>query len=261
MMTNAHLHYKDSFSYDDFTSQMVCLCAGDADEWGAASSFARAVNDSCGTRRCLVSAGVHPWSLESGETGARNRERLLWQPQKLQPDLWLEQLLKENAADVAAVGECGIDLYTQELKSLLPAQLDVFEKQVALAVRYEKPLVVHCRRSIQYFFKYRAELRKLPSVIFHAFPGTLSECESLLENGLNAFFSFGKGVLRGGKKAAECVVNLPDNRLLLETDAEEAAPALLCDVFKIASELRGVPCEKLEELCARNFCRAYCVKE
>lgn len=267
MMTNAHLHYKDSFSHDDFSSQMVCLCAGNADEWTSALSFACAVNvkkpqccpdsdaqtegficqsssgQSTEKRHCLVSAGVHPWAVEkeSGEP----------------PLCWLERLLKENADEVAAVGECGIDLYTPRLKELLPIQLKVFEAQIELAARYEKPLVIHCRRSIQYFFKYAPRMKKLPAVIFHAFPGTFAECESLLRAGINAYFSFGGVLLRGGKKAVECVAKLPEDRLLLETDDNECAASMIADVFAAAADIRGVPVEELYKACERNFCRAY----
>ncbi|MBO4507035.1 MAG: TatD family hydrolase [Spirochaetaceae bacterium] len=263
MFSNAHLHFKETFSPADFCGQNVCFCAGSAEEFASATSFVQAVNGSgsvslcspaassgelgaagaVGERRALVSAGLHPWTVaeQSGE-----------------PSLgWLERLLQENADEVAAIGECGIDLYTPELKAALPAQLYAFEKQIDLAVRYEKPLVVHCRRSIQYFFEYAPRLKKLRSVIFHAYPGTFAECESLLNRGINAYFSFGGSFLRGGKHAAECVKKLPADRLLLETDDEECAPALLKEVFGAAADIRGTTIEELCVVCANNFRRAF----
>ncbi|MBO4706243.1 MAG: TatD family hydrolase [Spirochaetaceae bacterium] len=259
MFSNAHLHFKETFSPADFCGQNVCFCAGSAEEFASATSFAQAVNGSgsvslsspavtggicaSGERRALVSAGLHPWTVAEA-----SGEPLLG---------WLERLLQENADEVAAIGECGIDLYTPELKAALPAQLNAFEKQIDLATRYEKPLVVHCRRSIQYFFEYAPRLKKLRSVIFHAYPGTLAECESLLNRGINAYFSFGGSFLRGGKHAAECVKKLPADRLLLETDDEECAPALLKEVFGATADICGTTIEELSVVCANNFRHAF----
>jgi TatD DNase family protein len=289
MLTNAHVHFKETFSAADFCGQTVCFCAGSAEEWKRAAEFTRVLNSAdigtcvvgggsaSGEGRALVSAGLHPWSLVPGSVdatgGAANVDAQL---------SWLTELLAHNAADVAAVGECGIDLYTPELKAALPAQLHAFEKQMELAARYEKPLVIHCRRSIQYFFEYAPRLQKLPSVIFHAYPGTLAECESLLWRGINAYFSFGGSfaqkvnalkngehpevhgaqkmqtvVIRGGKHAAECVAQLPADRLLLETDAAESAAELLPAVFRAAAKLRGGSVSELEAVCGENFRRAY----
>ena len=252
MLTNVHLHFDKKYSSSDFDGTAVCFSAGSAEEWSDAASFVSGLKNTSGDGSAsdslaLVSAGLHPWSLESYSTAAAAKKKLLW----------LEELLVDNADEVAAVGECGIDLYSPELKAALPAQIFAFEKQMELAERYKKPLVVHCRRSIQYFFEYAPRLIKLPSVIFHAFPGTLSECESLLKRGLNAYFSFGGSFLRGGKKAAECVDGLPDDRLLLETDADECAPALLQKVYDAAADIRGTTVEKLCAVCENNFRRAF----
>ncbi len=306
MLTNAHVHFKETFSAADFCGQTVCFCAGSAEEWKRAAEFTRVLNSAAsvvpfspsgavgggsasGEGRALVSAGLHPWSLARGSAGATGfaaeAPEIADAASTVSIDArlsWLTELFAHNAADVAAVGECGIDLYTPELKAALPAQLHAFEKQMELAARYEKPLVIHCRRSIQYFFEYAPRLQKLPSVIFHAYPGTLAECESLLWRGINAYFSFGGSfvqkvgstqngehpevhgaqkmqtvVIRGGKHAAECVAQLPADRLLLETDAAESAAELLPAVFRAAAKLRGGSVSELEAVCGENFRRAY----
>ena len=253
MMTNAHLHFLYTYSPSDFKNQMVCFCAGNEAEFGAATSFAQALNDEA--KRCFVCAGIHPWTVadEAGELGEAGNPG-----EPGEPSLgWLERLMQERTDDVAAIGECGIDLYTPRLKERLSLQLKVFEAQMALASRYEKPLVIHCRRSMQYFFKYASSLKKMPAVIFHAFPGTFAECESLLRSGINAYFSFGGVFLRGGKKALECVAKLPDDRLLLETDADEGAPSMIAEVFAAAAEARGTTIEELCVVCEKNFRRAF----
>lgn len=45
------------------------------------------------------------------------------------------------------------------------------------------------------------------------------EAQSLLDRGINGYFSFGKQLLNGNKKASACVCELPSERVLAETDA------------------------------------------
>ena len=49
--------------------------------------------------------------------------------------------------------------------------------------------------------------------------GPSVEAKSLLDRGINAYLSFGKQLLNGNKKAIACVRELPDERILPETDA------------------------------------------
>ena len=63
------------------------------------------------------------------------------------------------------------------------------------------------------------QLKKLPAVLFHSFPENPDAAFSILNHGINAFFSFGKQILNGNKKAIACVKSLPLQNLLLETDA------------------------------------------
>ena len=49
--------------------------------------------------------------------------------------------------------------------------------------------------------------------------GPAAEAASLLNHNINAYFSFGKQLLNGNKKAIACLRELPSERLLAETDA------------------------------------------
>ena len=158
---------------------------------------------------------------------------------------FLEGLLEKEL--VSAVGECGFDLYTEELRNQFTDQKTVFENQLELAMKYNKPLVIHCRKGNHLLFEYTPELKKLPGVLFHSFMGSLVEAESFIKRGIVCYFSFGKQILNGNKKAMEMVSKLSLENLLLETDApfqflkgEKYTP--LRDIQKIyekAVELRG----------------------
>lgn len=137
------------------------------------------------------------------------------------PDLknldFLESLLSSKKID--AVGEAGFDFFTEEFKSREAEQKTAFEAQLELCKKYCKPVVLHGRKCNDRFFYYSKELSKLPGVIFHSYMGTFDEAVSLLSKGINGYFSFGKQILNGNKKAIDCVSKLEADRLLLETDA------------------------------------------
>ena len=169
------------------------------------------------------------------------------------------------AKKIVAIGECGFDFFTPEFKSTAKEQSVVFEAQLALAQKFDLPLVLHLRKSIEKIFSYSKELKKVPAVVFHSFPGTLREAISLKNHGIRAFFSFGKPILNGKKSAIDCVKNLPIENLLFETDAPYQTlkdeiftnPKDIKRVFERAGELRSVPIEWFSERIYENFSAAF----
>ena len=135
----------------------------------------------------------------------------------LENALFLEQLLEKN--EICAVGETGFDLFTDEFKVTLEKQKEVWQIQLELARKFSRPLVIHCRKAMNFIFADSRQLKKLPAVLFHSFPENPDAAFSILNHGINAFFSFGKQILNGNKKAIACVKSLPLQNLLLETDA------------------------------------------
>ena len=120
---------------------------------------------------------------------------------------------------VFAIGECGFDLFTDEYKSTFAEQNELWNAQLELAIKYDKPIIVHCRKGMCHIFESIEKLKKIRAVIFHSFSGSVTEAISLRKKGVNAFFSFGKPILNGNKNATDCVKNLPLEWLLLETDS------------------------------------------
>ena len=130
---------------------------------------------------------------------------------------FLEELLSKNL--ISFIGEAGFDYFTDEFKAAACLQEEIWNIQLELALKYNKGLVVHCRKANHKLFEYSKQLRRLPEVLFHSFMGSPVEAKSLLERGINAYFSFGKQLLNGNKKVISCVQELPEERVLAETDA------------------------------------------
>lgn len=183
------------------------------------------------------------------------------------PDTSLFPLLDRLAGEgrIAAVGEAGFDLFTPEFAATWKQQEQVWRLQLGLARKRRLPLVVHCRRAMDRIFLYTKELSALPAVIFHAFPGSCQEAGSLLGRGVEAYFSFGKELLRGRKNSILCVERLPLDRLLAETDApyqtlkgqEATPPSDIRRVYREFAGIRGIAVEELQGHLERNFRRIF----
>lgn len=189
---DAHFHFSacKPGNFNDFSdNQTGCSSCHSLDDLKALS----------GTEGFALSFGIHPQNPDNS---------LLCS---------LETLLEEKK--INAVGECGYDLFTEDFKAELNKQKFVFEAQLELALKYNIPMVIHCRKANHLLFPYAKELKKLPGVLFHSFMGSLVEAESLVSRGINCYFSFGKQIFNNNKKVIQIVHNLPVENLLLETDA------------------------------------------
>ena len=132
--------------------------------------------------------------------------------------LELLQSLAE-AGSLDAVGETGFDLYNDEYRAAEKIQEEMFASHLEIALKYNLPLVLHLRRAMFKIFPFSKELKKLPAVIFHSWPGTKGEGEALINRGINVFFSFGSIVAKNHKDAINSAAFFPAERILLETDA------------------------------------------
>jgi TatD DNase family protein len=120
---------------------------------------------------------------------------------------------------IQGIGETGFDLYSDGFRETLAVQEKLFNAHLELALAYDLPLVFHVRKAMHKVFAYKQALKRLPAVLFHAYPGTLGEGRSLLRQGINGYFSFGASLLWGRKESLHSCAGLPLDRLLLETDA------------------------------------------
>jgi len=128
----------------------------------------------------------------------------------------LEKLAQEKR--LAAVGECGFDLYSDEFKETEILQEKFFALQLDIVLKYDLPIVLHVRRAMSKLSIHIKKLAKCKAVVFHSWPGTYDEALYFLRYGVNVYFSFGNIVMLNHKRAIKCCSLLPAERLLTETD-------------------------------------------
>ncbi|MDQ5912313.1 MAG: TatD DNase family protein [Patescibacteria group bacterium] len=177
---------------------------------------------------------------------------------------------------VVGVGECGIDIFrlSPELDNetdraaLLKLQETVFRKQIQLAVKYDKPIMIHARESYtkileildEEFITHGAKLRGNA----HFFAGTVEEAQAFLDRGFTVSFT---GVITFAKQYEELVRYVPLEKMLSETDCPFVAPAphrgkrnepvFVKEVVKKIAEIKGLDEELVRASLLENAKRQF----
>lgn len=194
-----------------------------------------------------VSAGMHPMADES--------------------DVFTTEYLTELASDekVVAIGETGLDYYY--LKGDPKWQQQRFRAHIQVANELDKPVIIHTRDAgddtIDILTQEGAENC---SGVIHCFTETQAFAERALELGFMISFS---GIVTFKNAAALRAIakTIPDDRLLIETDAPYLAPvphrgkqnqpAFVQHVAATLAEIRETSVEHIAEVSRDNFYRLF----
>ena len=129
---------------------------------------------------------------------------------------------------VVAIGECGLDYYRSDIsdEKVKKAKYKEFEKHIAFAEKYKKPLMLHIRPSINSMDAYEDALAILASHPFvigdtHFFAGTYTIAKKFWERGFMTSFT---GVITFADQYNDVVRNAPLNMIMAETDAPYVTP-------------------------------------
>lgn len=174
------------------------------------------------------SIGIHPWYI--------NEERLETDLKTIEEKLSLKECL--------ALGECGLD---KRIDIPMPLQIEVFEKQIALAEKYQKPLVLHLVAAFDELIEIKKRLKISLPIIIHGFSKNSQVAKQLLDNGF--YLSFGKYLLRN-PELKEVFQSVPNDRFFLETDTIEES---LEDVYALASDYKGVTLTEMQMQVEQNW--------
>ena len=210
----------------------------------ASAEAARAI---CAGRTGLwPTAGIHPHRASEFDAAAASR---------------LTALLGEPA--VVAVGETGLDYHYDH--SPREAQRAAFAWHLAAAAQAEKPAIVHAREADEDVARLLEDAPAGTTGVLHCF----ASGGELLEAGLAKGFcvSFSGMITFRSWQAAWAVERVPDERLLVETDAPFLAPvphrgkrnepAFVTLAASRLAELRGTTPERIAELTTANARRLF----
>jgi len=178
-----------------------------------------------------------------------------------------EALLLEYAQDdkVVAVGETGLDFfYSPETKD---KQMDSFRRQIRIAKKVNKPLIVHTRQAREETLRIlREEGAEQVGGVLHCFTESLEMAEAAIELG---FFISVSGIVtfKNSKELQVVIKAIPLSRLLVETDSpylapvphrgKENEPAYTRNVATFVAELKGISIQELEAVTTANFFKLF----
>ncbi|MEP0987333.1 TatD family hydrolase [Ekhidna sp.] len=191
---------------------------------------------------CYPMMGLHPCSVKE------DFEREL----KLVED-WFEK------RKFIAVGEMGTDLYWD--KTFWEQQQEAFHFQCQLALRYDIPVVIHCRETIDETIELVEQYKEdgLKGV-FHCFTGSEQQGKQITDLG----FYLGLGGVSTFKNGGmdKVIPQLDRTRIILETDSpyltpaphrgKRNEPAYVSIIAGKVSEYLGISKEALDELTTAN---------
>jgi len=198
-----------------------------------------------------VSAGMHPMADESDEFTA--------------------DYLTDLASDekVVAIGETGLDYFYH--KDNPEWQRERFRAHVRVANQVNKPLIIHTRDAGEDTLKIlRDENAERCSGVIHCFTETQDFADQAMELGFMISIS-GIVTFKNADALRRVAGNIPDDRLLIETDSPYLAPipyrgkqnqpAYVQHVAEMLADIRNTTVEHIAEISRSNFYRLFKVAQ
>ena len=156
------------------------------------------------------------------------------------------KIVEEKLAlpECLALGECGLDKRSETPFEL---QQSIFERQLALAEKFNKPVVIHCVAAFQELIEIKKRLKISVPMIVHGFSKKVELAKQLIDNGF--YVSFGKNLLRN-PELESVFQSIPNDRFLLETDLIEEG---ILDVYALAAKYKELELIELQEIVNDNY--------
>lgn len=180
---------------------------------------------------------------------------------------WDLKLLESeiNNPKVVAIGEIGLDYhYCSENKE---KQKELFIKQLDLAAKYNKPVVVHSRDAIEDTFNILSRYKLKADI--HCFSSSLEMAERFIKLGSSIGIG-GTVTFKNAKKTVEVAKNIELGKILLETDSPYLSPEPLRGtkndptnlkyVIEFLANIRGLDKELVQNTLNQNAIQFFDLK-
>jgi TatD DNase family protein len=150
---------------------------------------------------------------------------------------------KLDLPECLALGECGLD---KRSETPFDVQQSVFERQLLLAEKHQKPVVIHCVAAFQELIAIKKRLKISVPIIIHGFSKNEQLAKQLIESGF--YVSFGKNLLRHSELES-VFKSIPNDRFFLETDMIEEG---IQEVYALAAKYKELELTQLQEIINTN---------
>ena len=148
----------------------------------------------------LPAIGIHPDNIDTDYNKIKD----------------LEKLIKNNK--IVGIGEIGLDYYHN--KENKEEQIKLFSQQIDLAEKYNPPIIVHTRDSIQDRFNILKS--KNSKGIIHCFSGSLEMAKEFIK--LGYYLGIGGVITFKNSKLYKVIEQIDLSYIVLETDSPFLSP-------------------------------------
>ena len=168
------------------------------------------------------------------------------------------RFIEEHIDDdkILAVGEIGLDYHYECDKEL---QKELFKKQLDIAKRHNKPVIIHSRDCI-------TETYNIVKGIMHCYSGSVEMAKEFVKIGFLLGIG-GVSTFKNASKILDVIKNIPLEYIVLETDAPYLSPEPYrgkrnepCNVsviLKKICEVKGIDYKDASDVTTRNVFRLF----
>ena len=173
----------------------------------------------------------------------------------------IEEIGKEQK--IVAIGEIGLDYYWN--KENKEKQKELFIKQIEIANRLEKPIVIHTRDAAIDTIEILKQYPVKKKGIFHCCPLN----QELIKEGLKLgyYISFSGNITFKNAKSEPCVSLVPLDKILIETDSPYLSPEPFRGkrndsrnvklVAQKIADIKGISLEEVAKITYENASKIY----
>ena len=228
-MINSHIHLDfDTVKSPSKATTGVIVPSIGKNNWDNVINYCTSDNNS------HFALGIHPWFIDE--------HQML--------DLYTLEIRIEDEKPVA-VGDCGLDYIRVKDRN---KQRYFFDEQVALATRFDLPLIIHSVQATEDVSDLLKSYSKSRGVI-HAYSGTLKEAEILMK--MNFLFGFTHNLSNPhAYKLHDIGKFLPLESILIETDDYKNSDELI-QVAERVARIKKITVEQVIEQCDKNTCKLF----
>lgn len=228
--THCHLSYEDFDNLDEIINEKKCIMIASGCDDKTNKEVLELVDKYDNVYGTL---GIHPEAIDN-----------------INHDSF--KFIEDNLSNpkIVAIGEIGLDYYW--VSDNKDKQKEVFEYQLKLATKYNKPIVVHSRDAIQDTYDILKKYNLTGSI--HCFSSSLEMANEFIKLG----YKIGVGgtlTFKNSKKLQEIVKEIDLTNILIETDSPYLSPEPFrgkknkpSNVYYVASKISDLKNMNIDEV-------------
>ena len=191
----------------------------------------------------FAAAGIHPHNADRSTYHDLKELRLLAKRKK-----------------VVAIGEIGLDFFRN--LSTRKNQIEIFKRQLDMALSLDLPVVIHDRQAHEEVLGILSSFSgNGPKGVIHCFSGDYELAKAFMDLGYSISIP-GTITLKSASQTRDAATRIPLDRMLLETDApfltplpckgQRNEPSFVIHTARKVAQLRDIPLEELAKRTSQN---------